>query len=109
MYKITSLKIGKCIGDNSFKNLIKLLYHQIQRKNEKDVFNVAFVGVMLPHKGSKVLEYFVKHCKDRNIKFHLFGIAHSDLLKKNHSNYEYHGVYKRNELPRLLKENSFSM
>ena len=36
-------------------------------RNEKDVFNVAFVGVMLPHKGSKVLEYFVKHCKNRNI------------------------------------------
>ena len=78
-------------------------------RNEKDVFNVAFVGVMLPHKGSKVLEYFVKHCKHRNIKFHLFGIAHSDLLKKNHSNYEYHGVYKRNELPRLLKENKIHL
>lgn len=78
-------------------------------RNEKDVFNVAFVGVMLPHKGSKVLEYFVKHCKDRNIKFHLFGIAHSDLLKKNHSNYEYHGAYKRNELPRLLKENKIHL
>lgn len=78
-------------------------------RNEKDVFNVAFVGVMLPHKGSKVLEYFVKHCKNRNIKFHLFGIAHSDLLKKNHSNYEYHGVYKRNELPRLLKENKIHL
>lgn len=78
-------------------------------RNEKDVFNVAFVGVMLPHKGSKVLEYFVKHCKDRNIKFHLFGITHSDLLKKNHSNYEYHGAYKRNELPRLLKENKIHL
>lgn len=78
-------------------------------RNEKDVFNVAFVGVMLPHKGSKVLEYFVKHCKNINIKFHLFGIAHSDLLKKNHSNYEYHGAYKRNELPRLLKENKIHL
>lgn len=80
----------------------------IEKKND-EVFNVAFVGVMLPHKGSKVLEYFVKHCSSKKIKFHLFGQAHSDLLKKNHSNYVYHGRYTRSELPQLLKESKIHL
>ena len=80
----------------------------IEKKND-EVFNVAFVGVMLTHKGSKVLEYFVKHCSSKKIKFHLFGQAHSDLLKKNHSNYVYHGRYTRSELPQLLKESKIHL
>lgn len=88
---------------------IDLKRNQAIKKKNDEVFNVAFVGVMLPHKGSKVLEYFVKHCSSKKIKFHLFGQAHSDLLKKNHSNYVYHGRYTRSELPQLLKESKIHL
>lgn len=76
---------------------------------EKDTFNVAFVGVMSIHKGGNVLKYLIKNSKSKKIKFHLFGISEFSELKKNTNNYVYHGKYKREELPRLIKENNIDL
>lgn len=76
-----------------------------KKNNEK---NIAFVGVMAPHKGSRILEDMIRQ-KDKNIKIHLFGRAYDKRISKNKSNYIYHGGYKRKELPNILNENNINL
>lgn len=101
-----------------YKNLnIDVIEHGVNvikiQKNESNmddsgVYNIAFVGVMAPHKGSKILESMIKE-KHSNIKIHLFGKAFDNELLKNKDNYIYHGEYKREELPQLLVKNNIKL
>lgn len=82
----------------------------IEKNNQEDdgVYNIAFVGVMAPHKGSRILESMIENNRS-NIKIHLFGKAYDKRLTKNRTNYIYHGKYKREELPELLIENNIKL
>lgn len=71
-------------------------------------FNVAFVGAIGIHKGSKILEEFIKRKDWKNIKLHLFGILDSPL-QKNTKFYINHGHYKREELKEKLKKNNIQL
>ena len=77
--------------------------------DDKDTYNIAFVGVMSIHKGGKVLLDLVKKSTSKKIIFHLFGTTELPELEKSSSNYVYHGKYKREELPKLLKENNINL
>lgn len=76
--------------------------------NNSSVEDIAFVGVMVPHKGSRILEEMIKR-KHKNIRIHLFGKTLEKQLKKNRKNYIYHGEYKREELPELLEKNNIKL
>lgn len=71
-------------------------------------FNIAFLGVMAKHKGSDILLKLIKE-KIPNVKIHLFGDSDIKSLKQNKRNYIYHGKYKRNELPELLRKNNINL
>lgn len=100
-----------------YKNLeVKVIEHGIILEKsdytpqiDNNVFNVAFVGVMSIHKGGKILSELVNKYQDKNIKFHLFGKTEFKGLEKNRKNYVFHGKYKREELPNLLKENNINL
>lgn len=87
-------------------NVIKTIESNIE-ENE-NIYNIAFVGVMAPHKGSMILEQMIKNKRD-NIKIHLFGKAFDKKLINNASNYIIHGEYKREELPNLLIKNNIKL
>lgn len=77
--------------------------------DNKKVYNVAFVGVMSIHKGGLILKELIEKTKNSNLKFHLFGKTEFKKLEKNQKNYIYHGAYKRENLPSLLKENDINL
>lgn len=72
-------------------------------------FNIAFVGVMAKHKGSKEAEELINSISDKRVQFHLFGDSQIENFKKNKSNYCFHGKYKREELPKLLQKNNINL
>lgn len=114
---ITPSKSTKEIVESVYKDLNCLaIEHGVytnkaesQRNSKGDNFNIAFVGVMAKHKGAKVVEYLISNTKDKNIKYHLFGTTEFASLEKNTGNYINHGRYNREELPKLLKENSINL
>lgn len=71
-------------------------------------FNVAFIGAIGIHKGSKILEELRKSKKLKNIKIHLFGILDS-VDQKSTNHFINHGKYKREELKELLKKNNIKL
>lgn len=71
-------------------------------------FNVAFLGIMAAHKGSDVLLELINK-RMPNIKLHLFGDSEIKALKKSRGNYVFHGKYKREDLPMLLKKNKINL
>ena len=85
---------------------IDLVQKEASQRNGGE-FNVAFVGIMATHKGANVLKYLIKNSK--NIKYHLFGDSDYQELKHNYRNYIYHGRYKREQLPELLKQNNIHL
>ncbi|MEE3343284.1 MAG: glycosyltransferase [Bacilli bacterium] len=74
----------------------------------KGVYNVAMIGVMCNHKGGNILLDVIKKSYG-NIKFHTFGYSEIKELTKNRNNYKYHGLYKREDLLELLKENNIDL
>lgn len=71
-------------------------------------FDIAFVGAIGIHKGSKILENFIRRRDWKNIRIHLFGILDSKLNKSN-KYYINHGKYQRSELAFKLKENKIKL
>ena len=91
---------------------IRVIEHGVNiEKNEKtweltNVWNIAFVGVMCPHKGIELLEGIVKDAPS-NLKIHLFGTLPKG--KKYGKNFVNHGRYERGELSELLKKNKIDL
>lgn len=81
---------------------------KIENADDYKINNIAFVGVMVPHKGSRILKDMIQNKHD-NIKIHLFGSTQDKKLMKNKSNYIYHGKYEREELPNLLVKNNIKL
>lgn len=76
--------------------------------DNKDVIDVAFVGVVSVHKGGNILKELIKN-RNSKIRYHLFGSSELPELNKNQSNFINHGKYNRNDLPKLLKENNVNL
>ena len=89
-------------------NVIKVHSNSEETEKNNDIYDIAFVGVMAPHKGSKVLKEMVES-KHSNVRIHLFGKVVDKNLEKNVDNYIMHGEYKREELPNLLKKNNIKL
>ena len=87
-------------------NVIKI---KRENKEKNDVFKIAFVGVMVPHKGSEVLKEMIEKNNNAKLEIHFFGKAYDKALTKNCKNYFYHGEYKREELSQLLVNNEINL
>lgn len=70
--------------------------------------DIAFIGGIGVHKGSKILEEFIAKKMIKKCKIHLFGIIDSQFQKSN-KHFINHGVYKRDELHKLLSENNIKV
>ena len=78
------------------------------RSNEDKMFNIAFVGVCAPHKGGQVFKDLVCNNKNKNIKYHMFGLNQVSGLVNGHGLID-HGAYNRKDLPRMLVDNKIDL
>ncbi len=74
----------------------------------KRKYNIAFIGAIGNHKGSKLLEELITYKKLNNITIHLFGIFDSKLQEST-SHFINHGRYERSELKNILEENHIDL
>ena len=99
-----------------YKDLdIQVIEHGLEMKKssyrpniDKNNFNVAMIGVLCNHKGGNIFYELINSSKE-NIHFHSFGYSEIKSLSKNRKNYTYHGLYKREELPKLLAQNDIDL
>lgn len=83
-------------------------YSKLSIEGDKEV-NIAFVGAIGIHKGRNILVDLVENEKKLGkIKIHLFGVI-DNYNRKNTKHYINHGLYKREELNTLLKENNIKL
>jgi len=95
---------------------ISIIEHGVNLKKEKsdlsiegeDSFDIAFLGVMVKHKGGEIFEYLIKEAKLKNIRIHLFGASVKELPKDS-KYFINHGAYQRQNLSKLLKENDIKL
>jgi GT2 family glycosyltransferase/glycosyltransferase involved in cell wall biosynthesis len=88
------------------EDLEKILSTKLSKKEE---YNVAFVGALAPHKGSKILNELRSKFANTNIKLHLFGTLINPNEVPGNKGYINHGKYNRTDLPKILKENSIDL
>lgn len=93
---------------------IDIIEHGVELKKTKeypaleDTMDVAFLGAIGVIKGSNIVNNIIKK-KHKNINFHLIGTYDRILSKKEKKRIDYHGQYKREDLPKLLKENNIKL
>lgn len=100
---------------NTYSDLnITVIEHGIDLKKvekksieSKKEFDIAFLGAIGYHKGSKILSELVSAIKNSNLRLHLFGI--SDIPIKSRKNFINHGKYKREELTNIISENNIDL
>lgn len=95
---------------------IKVIEHGINiKKSDNKImlnpnkFNIAYVGVLSNHKGLKIFKKLINNTKEKNVKYHLFGISEDKKLNKSKKNYIYHGKYNRDNIAKLLNENNINL
>lgn len=76
-------------------------------KLNDDKNDVAFVGAIGIHKGRNILTAMIKSKKLKSTRIHLFGKLYNPI--KQNKKYIDHGVYKREELKQLLKDNDIKL
>jgi glycosyltransferase involved in cell wall biosynthesis len=81
----------------------------ISEQKQDYKYNVAFLGGMLPEKGSKkACEMIQTGTKD--ICWHVFGsVGDVDLINLQQPNLVKHGTYKQQDVPQLLSENKIDI
>lgn len=101
----------------TFKKLdIEVIEHGIDTKKEhsnlnlNDIknFDIAFVGAIGVHKGSKILKELIHSNKLGKIKLHLFGIL-DDPTQRSTKKFILHGKYKRDELSKKLSKGNIKL
>lgn len=76
--------------------------------NKNEEFQIAFIGSIGIHKGSKILNQLIQRKDLGNIRIHLFGYL-DGFYPKNNKHYINHGKYKREDLKKLLQENNIQL
>ena len=76
------------------------------KKNNTKIKNIAFVGYINSHKGSKYLKELVEN-NHGNIIYHLFGSTNINIDAND--KFINHGNYKKNDLPKLLNDNKIDL
>lgn len=71
------------------------------------IVDIAFVGIIVKHKGSEILQYLVKKNRLNNVRIHLFGVT--DLPLNEYKYFVNHGKYSRKDLPKLLQKNNIKL
>lgn len=69
--------------------------------------DIAFVGVIVKHKGSDILAYLAEKKRLKNVRIHLFGVT--DLPLREYRHFINHGKYRREDLPQLLEKNNIKL
>jgi glycosyltransferase involved in cell wall biosynthesis len=87
-------------------NLDKIPTVKFLKKRE---YNIAFVGVLAPHKGSKIFNQLRSKFANTNVKLHLFGTFINPNEVPGKKGYINHGKYNRSDLPKLLRENNIDL
>lgn len=77
-------------------------------RTENRELNVAFLGALGIIKGSDIVFDLLKK-KYKGINFHLFGVFDRILSKSQNKRIKIHGKYKRENLPKLLKNNKIDL
>lgn len=82
---------------------------RIQEKKSNGKYNVAFVGGMVPEKGStKAIEMIKNSSKD--ICWHVFGlVGDQELASLEAKNFIKHGTYRQQDLPDLFATNHIDL
>lgn len=102
----------KCFYDK--KNMMVIEHGvDIVKENSSLVLNeknndIAFLGAIGYHKGSAILEEFIKYNRVKNSRIHLFGIINSQYLS-NSKHFINHGRYQREDLKELLTKNNIKL
>lgn len=82
---------------------------QIVNKKVQRKYNVAFLGGMVPEKGSKKAYEMIQN-GSADICWHVFGtIGDAELASLEKSNLVKHGTYRQQDIPELLAENNIDM
>lgn len=72
-------------------------------------YNVAFLGGMVPEKGSQKAYEMIRN-GSKDICWHVFGtVADADLIDLRQDNLVKHGTYKQQDIPQLLAENKIDV
>lgn len=115
-YVITPSESTKYEILDVYKNInITVIEHGIDIKKSEskldvnDEYNdIAFLGAIGIHKGSRILDRFIEDNMLNNSKVHLFGITSSKINKCN-EHYIDHGAYTRDKLKELLQRNNIKL
>ena len=93
---------------------IRTVEHGIEMKKSNYIptldnkINVAMIGVLCNHKGGNILNKLVNY-NNTKIFYHCFGYSEIEEMKKNRKNYIYHGLYKRENLQKILMDNNINL
>ncbi|MGN0145266.1 MAG: glycosyltransferase [Clostridium sp.] len=97
---------------------IQVIEHGIDKCKEQynidtadsDKFKIAFIGGLSMNKGSGIIHDLIKNNKNKNIEWHLFGnIGDQRLNLLNRSDLIKHGRYERDEIGKLLINDSINL
>lgn len=93
------LKYGDCYYTNGVS-----LHKKLHEAKNFQGYNVAFIGGMVPEKGSKLASEMITSQK-QGINWHIFGtIADKELLDLQQENIIKHGTYRQEDIPELLSQ-----
>ena len=80
---------------------------KINKKNISKFKNIAFIGFIDSHKGSKYMKKLIENNNNPYIIYHLFGSTNIDIIDK--PNFVNHGKYNKRDLPKLLNDNKIDL
>lgn len=102
-------KVYKNLNTEIVEHGVSIIEIKEANSENKETFDIAFVGAMAIHKGSNILKSLIRENNNPKIRIHLFGKSEDEFLKKNRRNYINHGTYTRGELPQLLVKNNIDL
>lgn len=106
--------VNKYFEDLSIKVInhgVEIMEYEYEKKIVERNKNIAFLGGINEIKGIKFLEKFIDEVnkKDSKYNLHLFGTTSNSKLNESNGNYIVHGMYNREDIIKLLKENEIDI
>lgn len=113
LFEEGELKIKLIIINNDKIAASDVIYYgnYIQKKNEREGFNIAFIGGITEAKGSRTIEKVVKSKKiNKLVNWYLFGgIGSHRIAEIPDSVLQKSGFYQREELPKLIEQHGIKL